>query len=86
VKTNGIRYSSAFKFRAVLEALKAESKGAEAQVARAYGVHPVTLANGRRASRRRKHGEANERLSCLVHGLLLIMRNLSRILLPVAHK
>jgi len=32
----------------VLEALKAEGKGAEAQVARAYGVHPVTLAKWKR--------------------------------------
>ncbi|RLA97802.1 MAG: hypothetical protein DRG83_15325 [Deltaproteobacteria bacterium] len=43
MKTNGTRYSPAFKFQVVLEALKAEGKGAEAQVARAYGVHPVTL-------------------------------------------
>ena len=41
-------YSSVFKFQVVLEALKAEGKGAEAQVARAYGVHPVTLANWKR--------------------------------------
>jgi len=45
VKSNGTRYSPAFKFQVVLEALKAEGKGTEAQVARAYGVHPVTLAN-----------------------------------------
>jgi len=32
----------------VLEVLKAEGKGAEAQVARAYGVHPVTLAKWKR--------------------------------------
>ena len=32
----------------VLEALKAEGKGAEAQVARAYGVQPVTLAKWKR--------------------------------------
>ena len=44
MKSNGNRYSPAFKFRVVLEALKAEGKGGEAQVARAYGVHPVTLA------------------------------------------
>jgi len=45
VNTNGTRYSPTFKFQVVLEALKAEGKGAEAQVPRAYGVHPVTLAN-----------------------------------------
>ena len=48
MKTNGTRYSPAFKFQVVLEALKAEGKGAEAQVARAYGVHPVTLAKWKR--------------------------------------
>jgi len=42
MKTNGTRYSP--KFQVVLEAIKAEGKGIEAQVARAYGVHPVTLA------------------------------------------
>ena len=41
-------YSSVFKFQVVLEALKAEGKGAEAQVAWAYGVHPVTLARWKR--------------------------------------
>jgi len=85
VKTNGTRYSPAFKFRVVLEALKAEGKGAEAQVARAYGVHPPALANRRSASKRRKHGEANEGPSCLVHCPSLITRNPSRILLPVAY-
>ena len=40
--------SPAFKFQVVLEALKAEGKGAEAQVARIWGVHPVTLANWKR--------------------------------------
>jgi len=48
MKSNGTRCSPAFKFQVVLEALKAEGKGAEAQVARAYGVHPVTLANWKR--------------------------------------
>jgi len=38
MKSNGNRYSPAFKFRVVLEALKAEGKEAKAQVARAYGV------------------------------------------------
>jgi len=35
------QYSAQFKFNVVLEALRAEK--AEAEVARAYGVHPVTL-------------------------------------------
>mgnify|MGYP000560100825 CR=1 FL=1 len=48
MKSNGNRYSPAFKFRVVLEALKAEGKGGEAQVARAYGVHPVILAKWKR--------------------------------------
>ena len=48
VKKGGTRCSPAFKFRVVLEALKAEGKGTEAQVARAYGVHPVTLAKWKR--------------------------------------
>jgi len=48
VKTNGARYSPAFKLQVVLEALKAEGKGTDVQVARAYGIHPVTLANWKR--------------------------------------
>ena len=32
------------KFQVLLEALKAEGKGDEAQMARAYGVYPVNLA------------------------------------------
>ena len=48
MKGNGNGYSPTFKFRVVLEALKAEGKGAEAQIARAYGVHPVTLAKWKR--------------------------------------
>jgi transposase len=40
-KKNGKRYSAKFKFQLVLEALQHE--GADAEVARAYGVHPVTL-------------------------------------------
>lgn len=48
MKSNGTRYSPAFKFQVVLEALRAEGKGGEAQVARAYGVHPVTLAKWKR--------------------------------------
>jgi len=47
VKEGGTRYSPAFKFQVVLEALKAEGKGAEAQVTRAYGAHPPALANRR---------------------------------------
>ena len=35
------QYSAKFKFTVVLEALKGEK--AEAEIARAYGVHPVTL-------------------------------------------
>lgn len=35
------QYSAQFKFNVVLEALRAE--GAEAEVARAFGIHPVTL-------------------------------------------
>jgi len=38
VKTDGTRYSPAFKFQVVLEALKAEGKGSEAQLARAMGA------------------------------------------------
>ncbi len=48
MKGSGGRYTAAFKFQVVLEALKAEGKGTEAQVARAYGVHPVTLAKWKR--------------------------------------
>ncbi len=48
MKTNGTRYSPAFRFQVVVEALKSEGKGSEAQVARAYGVHPTTLANWKR--------------------------------------
>lgn len=40
-KVNGRRYSAKFKFQIVVEALQRE--GSEAEVARAYGVHPVTL-------------------------------------------
>ena len=48
MKSNGTRYSPAFKLHVVLEALKAEGEGAEAQVARAYGEHlhwPMEEAN-----------------------------------------
>jgi len=48
VKTSGARYSPASKFQVVLEALKAEEKGTEVQVARAYVVHPVALAKWKR--------------------------------------
>ena len=47
MKKSGTRYSPAFKFQVVLEALKAEGEGTEAQAARAYGVHPPALTNGR---------------------------------------
>lgn len=40
---NGNRYSPEFKFRVVVEALRGEGQRTEAEVARAYGVHPVTL-------------------------------------------
>ncbi len=44
----GEREVPSFKFQVVLEVLKAEGKGAEAKIARAYGVHPVTLAKWKR--------------------------------------
>jgi len=40
VKTHGTTYGPAFKFQVMLEALKAEGKGAEAQVAGAMGGIP----------------------------------------------
>jgi len=43
VKTNGTRYSPAFKFQVVLEALKVERKGGEVWVARACKTCPVAL-------------------------------------------
>lgn len=43
MSTRNERYSPAFKFKMVLEALRAEGQGVEAEVARAYGIHPVTL-------------------------------------------
>jgi transposase-like protein len=43
---NGKRYSPKFKFQLVLETLQRE--GADAEVARSYGVHPVTLSKWRR--------------------------------------
>ncbi len=46
--TKNERYGPAFKFRVVLEALRAEGRGVEAEVARAYGIHPVTLSNWKR--------------------------------------
>jgi len=48
VSTRNGRYSPAFKFRVVLEALRAEGRGGEAEVARAYGIHPVTLSTWKR--------------------------------------
>ena len=43
MKSNGKHYSPEFKFKVVVEALRAEGSGVEGQIARAYGVHPVTL-------------------------------------------
>jgi len=48
MKTQNGRYGPAFKFKVVLEALRAEGRGVEAEVARAYGIHPVTLSNWKR--------------------------------------
>ena len=48
MKSNGTRYSPAFKFQVVLEALKVKGRGGGGQVARTYGIHPVTLANWKR--------------------------------------
>ncbi len=39
MKTNA-RYTPSFKFQVVLEALKAEGRGAEAKIARATGFIP----------------------------------------------
>lgn len=43
-RKNGNRYGPEFKFRVVVEALRGEGQRTDAAVARAYGVHPVTLA------------------------------------------
>jgi len=40
-KTDGRRYTAKFKFQVVLEALR--SQKADAEIARAYQVHPITL-------------------------------------------
>ncbi|MFH1609640.1 MAG: transposase, partial [Candidatus Bipolaricaulota bacterium] len=48
MKGNGTRYSPAFKFKVVLEALRAQGQGVETEVARAYGIHPVTLSGWKR--------------------------------------
>jgi len=48
VTTQNGRYAPAFKFKVVLEALRAEGRGAVPEVARAYGIHPVTLSNWKR--------------------------------------
>jgi len=82
VNKGGTRYSP--KFQAVLEPIKAEGKASEAQVAQAHEVHPVTLANGRSGSKRRKHGQANVRPSCFIYSASLITSNPSRILLAMA--
>ncbi|MBC7219958.1 transposase [Candidatus Bipolaricaulota bacterium] len=48
MSTQNGRYGPASKFKVVLEALRAEGHGTEAEVARAYGIHPVTPSNGKR--------------------------------------
>jgi transposase-like protein len=48
MNTQNGRYGPAFKFRVVLEALRAEGQRTEAEVARAYGIHPVTLSTWKR--------------------------------------
>lgn len=48
MSTQNRRYGPAFKFKVVLEALRAEGRGAEAEVARAYGIHPVNLSTWKR--------------------------------------
>jgi len=48
MSTQNGRYSPAFKFKVVLDALRAEGRGGEAEVARAYGIHPVTLSTWKR--------------------------------------
>ena len=50
MKKGRTKYSPAFKFQVVLEALKAEGKGTDAQVARAYGIHPVNWPSGSESS------------------------------------
>ena len=40
-KKDGRRYTAKFKFQVVLEALR--SQKADAEIARAYQVHPITL-------------------------------------------
>ena len=56
MKTQSGRYGPAFKFKVVLEALRAEGRGVEAEVARAYGIHPVTLSNWKRQFLRARSG------------------------------
>lgn len=51
-RQNG-RYSPAFKFKVVLETLRAEGQGVDVEVARAYGIHPVTLSTWKRQSLQR---------------------------------
>ncbi len=41
MKTQNGRYGPPFKVEVVLEALRAEGRGVEAEVARAYGIHKV---------------------------------------------
>lgn len=53
-KKNGKRYTSKFKFQLVLEALQREGAGAE--IARACGVHPVTLSKWKKEFREKGAG------------------------------
>jgi len=47
VNTQNGKYSPAFKFKVVLESLRAEGRGVEAEVARAYGIHLACLSADR---------------------------------------
>lgn len=57
MKTKNGRYGPAFKFKMVLEALRAEGRGVEAEVARAYRIHrlPCPTGSGGSSSEVRKH-------------------------------
>ena len=50
----GNRHSPEFKFQVVLEALESEAEDAE--IARKYNIHPVTLSNWKQHFR--KHGSS----------------------------
>ncbi len=47
VNTQNGKYSPAFKFKVVVESLRAEERGVVADVARAYGIHPACLSADR---------------------------------------